>query len=356
MPDSRRIVLSTQATPDGSQQLWLADVISGDCHALTSGTTDRLYPAVSPDGRQILFTEVTTNLDIVSAYLDGSTPRALIATERDEMHPAWAAKQRALVYITNRNGSPEIWLRTGDLDRPLITSLNFPAGTIRYFLGPALAPIADRVVYLRVATNGDDRLWISNIAGGAPTRLTNESDVRSESPGSWSPDGNWFTYYATRNGKKVLMKVKTTGQASPIMLKEIQSPMPVVPSWSPAGDWIAYGDGLISPDGKTMRPLENKGSVHYMFSADGKLLYGIRNDGDRNLLFSIHIASGAEKVLGDLGRDFWPGGFYPGVRFSLAPDGKSFVYSVLKITRNLYKFEGFDTRTGLLARLIPAGK
>ena len=99
------------------------------------------------------------------------------------------------------------------------------------------------------------------------------------------------------------MKVKTTGQATPIMLKaDLMSGS--IPSWSPAGDWIAYGQELISPDGKTTRPLGNKGSAHYMFSADGKLVYGIRRDGERNILFSVDIATGVEKVLGDLGKDF----------------------------------------------------
>jgi len=50
MPDSRRIVLSSQATPNGSAQLWLADTVSGDLRALTSGPGNSFFPAVSPMG------------------------------------------------------------------------------------------------------------------------------------------------------------------------------------------------------------------------------------------------------------------------------------------------------------------
>ena len=146
------------------------------------------------------------------------------------------------------------------------------------------------------------------------------------------------------------MKVKTTGQATPVVLKADASTQ--IPSWSPTGEWIAFGDKLISPDGRTTRPLGNHGSAHYMFSADGKLVYGIRPDGDRNLLFSVDIASGAEKVIGDLGADFRPGvSPAPGIRFSLAPDGKSFVYATGKTKNNLWLLEGFAAKTGLLARL-----
>jgi Tol biopolymer transport system component len=147
------------------------------------------------------------------------------------------------------------------------------------------------------------------------------------------------------------MKVKTTGQAAPVVLKAGVDYSRGIPSWSPTGDWIVYGQDLISADGKTTRALGSKGSISYMFSADGKLVYGIRSDGEHNILFSIDIATGVEKVLGDLGQDFAPSAnFRPGIRFSLAPDGKSFVYGISKYKSNLWMLEGFESKTGLLSR------
>jgi hypothetical protein len=70
------------------------------------------------------------------------------------------------------------------------------------------------------------------------------------------------------------------------------------------------------------------------------------------MLFSLNIATGVEKALGDLGKDFAPStNLSPGIRFSLAPDGKSFVYGAVKAKSNLWMLEGFETRGGLLARL-----
>jgi hypothetical protein len=214
-------------------------------------------------------------------------------------------------------------------------------------MGPALSPNADRVIYARIGVNSG-RLWISAVSGGAPTPLTND-DAMSEFPGSWFPDSSLFVYTAIRSGKIDLMKVKTTGQAEPSILKGNQ-PQNLIPSWSPAGDWIACGQELISPDGKTTRPLGKRFSMHYVFSADGKLAYGIGHDGGRIILFSVNIATGVEKVLGDLGKDFSPSShIHPGIRFSLAPDGKSFVYRVVK--SNLWMLEGFNPKPGLLNRL-----
>jgi hypothetical protein len=47
--------------------------------------------------------------------------------------------------------------------------------------------------------------------------------------------------------------------------------------------------------------------------------------------------------MGDLGTEFHPAlSFHPATRFSLAPDGKSFVYTVGSTHSNLWMFEGFQ--------------
>jgi hypothetical protein len=187
------------------------------------------------------------------------------------------------------------------------------------------------------------------VTGGGVVRLTNDSSG-AEFSGSWSPDGGWFVYGRYRDGKSAFFKVKTTGQAQPVLLREAD--YGAVPSWSPTGEWIAAGDKLISSDGQTVRSLGDHDSRHYMFSADGKLLYGVRSKPDHNLLFSLDISTASEKVIGDLGKDFRPAsGINPGIRFSLAPDGKSFVYSTRTSKRNLWMLEGFAPKTGILARL-----
>jgi WD40 repeat protein len=340
LPDSRHIVMSLQVTPDAPRQLWLADTASGERHALTSGTTSKLTPSVAPDGTRVIFSEESGNYDVVSVDLATATPQTLIATERQDLMPAWAAAKEALVYVTDRSGPNEIWLhRPGLPDRPVVTARDFPSGPTQWFMAPALSPKADRVIYSRFEAGQGPRLWISSTAGGTPIQLT--SDTAYEAPGSWSPDGGWFVYTARRNGKAALMKVKTSGQASPVVLKEGDFP-PSVPAWSPTGDWIAYLGELISPDGKTTKPLGNRGSPHYMFSHDGTLVYGVTPENDRQVLFSIDTATGAEKVIGAFSSDFTPGSpLRPSIRFSLSPDGKSFAYGSGRFKSNLWMLEGF---------------
>jgi len=354
MPDSRRVVVSFSNAIDAPEQLWLADLATGERHALTSGTTPRTAPAVAPDGSKLIFHESTGNFDIVSVDLATAAVHLLIATERDESMPAWSARQPAMVYVTNRNGPPEIWLHNTAGDRPLVTARDFPQQHAQWFIAPALSPEADRLIYVMInqGTSQGSRLYISAVTGGGPVPLTSDN-ASGEFPGSWSSDGSWFTYLAFNGGRISLMKVKTSGQAKPAVVKaDVEFDNNAAPSWSPDGKWIVLGENLYSSDGQAVRPLGQHKSEGYTFSADGKVLYGIRPEEDRALLFSVDAATGAEKAIGNVGRDFHPeSNLNPGVRLSLAPDGKSIVYGAIKRKDNLWMLEGFAVQAGFWARL-----
>jgi hypothetical protein len=195
-----------------------------------------------------------------------------------------------------------------------------------------------------------------SLSGGAPVRVTNqESDFEQAS--AWSPDSSKFLYSRLSSGKKSLMTVRTSGGATPVELKnDIDS---YLAAWSPAGDWITYysekGWNLVSPDGKTTRFLGKINTSNLAFSADGKLLYGIDTgtpevDRDRATLFSLDPVTLKQKVIKELGKDMLPTtNFYPGVRFSLAPDGKSITYSTSKHRSDLWLLEGYR-QPGWLSR------
>ena len=351
MPDSRHVVMSIAAESYGPAQLWLADTGSGATHALTSGTTNRLYPAIAPNGNRLIFRETSGDLDVVSVDLASGAAATVIGTTRNEWMPAWAANENAFVYVTDRSGPHEIWLhRPGIPDRPIVTPEDFSSGTTVWFIAPALSPGGDRVIYTRVEQGTVSRLWISSTAGGTPIQLTNAS-ASAEFPGSWSPDGTQFAYVALQDGNRTLMKARTTGQATPTQLRPAITGN-AVPAWSPTGEWILQMNTLVSPDGKTVRDVGDHGTVHYAFSRDGRLLYGLRPQKDRQVLFSIELASGAERTLGSSGLDFVPStNINPSIRLSLSPDGRSILYGSGQFTGNLWILEGFAQTRSIWSRL-----
>jgi eukaryotic-like serine/threonine-protein kinase len=352
MPDNRHVVLSLQPTPYGSEQLWLVDTQSSERHALTSSTKNAFDPSLAPGGDRLVFGETNGNYDVVSVDLSTGAATTLVATERNEAMPAWAAAEPAMVYVGNRNGPSEIWFRRGGVpDRPIVTARDFPTDTTLLFMAPVLAPRGDRVIYTRVERTGEGRLWISAVAGGSPIRATSDKQGGAEFTGSWSPDGTWFAYYAVDGDKFNLMKIQTNGEAAPVMIKAGLSYDAPLPDWSPAGDWIVSGGLLIAPDGKTERSIGSHQSPHYVFSKDGKRLYGLRPENGQQTLFSIDVASGAERTIAS-GISFEPRSYLtPSIRLSLAPDGKSIIYGTGRIRYDLWMLEGFKPPDSLAARL-----
>src|SRR5579885_1480344 len=109
--------------------------------------------------------------------------------------PDWTRNREIMVYTTDRNGPPQIWLHNPDgTDRPLVGEREFPPDSTQWFVAPALSPDGDRVLYGRTDRQGRSQMWISSVAGGAPVPLTN--DTSAEFAGSWSRDGAWAIYVA----------------------------------------------------------------------------------------------------------------------------------------------------------------
>jgi serine/threonine protein kinase/Tol biopolymer transport system component len=362
-----RILRSVPATgfggwswfPDGRSgvwsfagHLWLAGIRAGVRQAVTTGISSesQSQPALSPDGKQLLFVQSRRDYMIVSASLRDASVERVISSEVVAGMPAWALHRKAFVYTTDRSGSSAIWMRGEDGDRPIVNADSFPAGSRGSFILPTLSPEADRVLYTRGTGGSDNQFsWISSLSGGPPVRLTNAKDV-IERGGSWSPDGGRIVYWQFRNGFVSIMVVRTTGEATPVVLCE-KAGLPL-PEWSPDGQWIKFIDArggsagagwtLISPDGKTLRSYGEPNAIEMTFSADSKRLYGIRVEPDRRTLFSLDIATKEVKTIGEISKDFTPFSYSnPGIRLSLSPDGKSILYPATRRSSSLWMMEGF---------------
>jgi len=213
---------------------------------------------------------------------------------------------------------------------------------------PNLSPDRTRLIYRLITTGRPGGLWMSAVSGGPPVRLVKGSSAL-ESQGSWSPDGNWYVYLSQEKGRQSLNKVKTTGQATPVVLKTDVKLSARGAMWSPANDWILYSDAgvkLISPDGQTTRDVSPVSALVYAFSADGRTIYGPRQPvrlGPMEL-FSMNVTGGSEKTIGSLARDYVPAASSnPGLRLSLTPDGKSLTYSITRTSSNLWLMDGLQS-------------
>jgi Tol biopolymer transport system component len=304
LPDGRSAILAFDE--NNMYHLWVAGLRSGNRRQLTNGVSTEDTPVVSPDGSKVLFAESRADFMILSASLADGAVERVISSERGAGMPAWAAHQDAFAYVGDRRGTEAIWLRSGGVDRPVVTMDAFPPGTTTGFLTPAPSPAADRLIFTRADKNQRVSNWITSLAGGTPVRLTNVDTI--EVAATWAPDGSAVAYLQYAGAAGTLMTVKPSGEATPTMLRDNAGGF--IPSWSPDGRWILYredhggGWDLVSPDGKSQRPIGETKAVAMTFSADSKKLYGIRVDQPEPTLFSLDLATNEARTIAEIARDF----------------------------------------------------
>jgi Tol biopolymer transport system component len=364
MPDSRRAVISF-GPPSDTHGLWIADTESDALDRLLIGPTDEDAPSVAPDGKRLAFTANLENYDVVAIPFDGSPIRDLAATSRSECCAAWVPGTATFVYVTNSGGSPEIRIHDpGDRsDRVVASTRDFRrnAASAQLDMG-AVSPDGERVAFLEYSSSGF-AIWITPIAGGAPVRLTRSADPQESGP-SWSPDGEWISFLAKDGGIPMLMRSRVGSADAPQVIlrggRDESKTWCCVPEWSPTGEWIAFvsdkGIKLVTPDGTRQRLLSSMTPHALAWSHDGARLYVLAVGTDRRTAVeSIDLMSGSATTI----RTFNPDVVFttpqnPGVRASLAADGRSLLTTALRTRSDIWMLEGFDRPRGMLDRFRPS--
>ena len=332
MPDSQRLVLAGNPAPATGATLWLADTRNDTrfeslTRLLATPDGSQTTPSVSPDGKRLLFTKMAVDRDIVELPLDGSAPRTLLATSLPEFAPTWAPTGDQFAYVTRRNGTDELWVRStqGNWDRPVVTAKDFP--TLEALLSPIFSPDGSRIAYTALLAGSGRRrsLAISAAGGGTPTIIAD-----GYAP-SWSPDGSQIAFLWIKPDGNIPLATVSVG--SDRMPHEIRG-VPGVngPQWSPSGKWIAIstfmGVTLVSPDGKDLHTLPAVIGQALAWSKDSKTIYGLTYNTDPPALKALDVATGTVRTLAEYHIGFQPSPLiensYTGsIRISLAPDGKS---------------------------------
>jgi serine/threonine protein kinase len=356
------IVTDVNGALQDNFHLWLLDWSAKTKRSITAGASRDSYPSLSPDGGTVAFASGELGFDIVEVPLDGSPTRDVLATSRQEIAPAWAPDGIHFAYITDRSGgAPEIWLRnrTDRSERRIVGPKELPDAV--YFQDCAISPDGARIAY-RVHAKGEVAIWISPLTGDVPVKLWDDPARSAQRGPSWSPDGNWIAYAGLHNGKAAVMKIRVGANAASEALAEMAAPLPMV-RWSPRGDWIAFRDAdalkIVSPDGMANRPVSQRSWQTYGWSKDGTALYGIAyGENHRLILEKIDIATAKESRIADLGPI--PPAFdlsenfneisYRG--FSMHPDGKSFLISMLQAKMQIYLMKESDHTARLIDRWL----
>ena len=233
-PDSRNMLI---LSPSGLYYgyLFIGDTETDELkcvHASMKG--ERCWGDVSPNGKKIAVTRRLWNYNLTSIPLDGSPPKLLIASAQDDCSLSYTKDGKKAVYVTDKNGYYEIWLRNENEDiRPIVTKKDFNEAENSVILNANISPDGSRVAYRAGSRESGSAIFIVSTIGGNPTRLL--AGNQFENIGSWSSDCNYIAVGINDN----ISIVHVGAQEPPKILPNANDYTSWI-NWSPDGKWLSY--------------------------------------------------------------------------------------------------------------------
>jgi Tol biopolymer transport system component len=287
--DSNSLVV-TDSTGEGMPNaLFVISLETGEKRQLTNPQSPVIAdtsPAVSPDGRSLIFLRRTTwgsgelqLLQLGSGLTAAGEPRRLTDVSTRADFPAWMP-----------DGNEIIFSSKGSLWRLNVTADDMPA-RIPYVGDDGFMPVLSRsskgevrLVYVRSSWDGN--FWrIDTSAPGAPATskpVPAISSTKGEYHCMFSPDGSRVAFTSTRTGDAEIWVSDPDG-SNAVKLTSLHAQDSNCPYWSPDGQWITFssnGEGefdvyVVSATGGKPRRLTTHPSIDIApkFSRDGRWIY-----------------------------------------------------------------------------------
>jgi Tol biopolymer transport system component len=202
-PDGRSIIFSSNRT--GHPQLFRVSLDSPDSAVMISAAGSPAWdPAVSRRGYRFAYERLLRSLSIWQLDLTGPAekrPYLLVSSTSDTDQgpgPQYSPDGKKLAYMSDRNGTMEIWIANRDGSNAYQLTAVGAAGTPRW------SPDSQAVVF-DVKRSGGEKIVSMNLRGGAPQAL-----AEGVCP-SWSRDGKWVYFASARTGGFQVWKVPAVG-------------------------------------------------------------------------------------------------------------------------------------------------
>ena len=209
---------------------------------VTRGTIDRrdgyLGLSMMPDGRLLYVSDFNGKRDLWTVNADGTSPTQLTDGPHKDIYPAVTSDGRYVVFESTRENAHSIWRVDADGRNP--TRLTRGA----YDAEPVCSPDGKWVVYVAYEDGRPPVLRRVSIEGGDSVVLTQEF---SEHP-AFSPDGKVIAYYRMdmeKRDRRDIVFIPSEGGA-PIKTLPAPKNFGSFMRWAPAGDSLSYRDNTFS--------------------------------------------------------------------------------------------------------------
>lgn len=181
-------------------------------------------------GRIALVGSRTGRKELYLMDADGQGLQQLTRDNTINLEPKWGPGGRQIIYTSYLKGFPDIFLiELGTGNRRRL------AHYIGLNTGGAISPNG-REMAMILSRDGNPELYVRDLNGGQPVRLTNTPRAAEASP-AWSPDGRQIVYVSDQAGSPQLYIIsRDGGSARRLTSRGSQN---VAPDWG-ANNLIAY--------------------------------------------------------------------------------------------------------------------
>ena len=235
-PDGR-IVYHTNAGV--GKDIWIMGADGGNPKQLTANTRANVGPAVSPDGRYIVFLSDRTGVPhLWRMNIDGSDQRQIANGGGGEQIPQFSPDGRWLVYQTVL-GKQTVWKMPADGGEPVQL-------TDKWSAWPTISPDGQWVAYIYREENAPWRIAVAPLEGGQPLK-TFDYPATANGPLRWTPDGHAVAYIDTRNGVSNIVAQPLDG-GKPVQLTYFKADRIFRFAYSRDGKQLALSRGTQTSD------------------------------------------------------------------------------------------------------------
>ncbi|HEU4390722.1 MAG TPA: winged helix-turn-helix domain-containing protein [Blastocatellia bacterium] len=204
----------------------------------------------TPDGR-IVFSSFADNVTDLHVMKPDGTNRVQLTTNvgKDNAYPAVSNDGRYIVFESNRTGARQIWRM--DIDGRNQKQLTFSEDQRERSQDAALSPDGAQVYFIKYG-QGAGTIWKVPIDGGTPVPVSQLPDAATETLLSISPDGKWLAYQhasvqsEARNEEKT-MRIRLLPTHSGVDPKLFDLPIrrPII-QWSADSASFFYAAGTVN--------------------------------------------------------------------------------------------------------------
>lgn len=261
---------------------------------------------VSPDGKNLVFasTRHSTQADLYMKTVDGVAVTQLTSDPAPDVQPCFSPDGKSIVFASNRSGNWDLWLI--GTDNGQATQLTRSPW---HEIHPSFSPDGRQVVYCMFNVRAEQwELWILQLDRPDARRMIGVGLFPR-----WSPKGDSILYQRARQrGGRWFsiwrIDLQDGEPRFPIELAASSQMAFIQPTWSPDGDWVAYGTALPQPvpadpaagplppasrgdiwimraDGTGPRQLTDGQGAHFgpCWAADGRVYFTSRQSGSENI-------------------------------------------------------------------------